>query len=205
MSLFSYIAFPREVDTSCLHSKFDKSKAYTVGEIRGAELEQQFNGNINDLPDDLNVYMGDWSDFHGIHVFDRGSASFDAVFANKHIYSFQATLRLIDEASFSAESHRIYMEDDDPDMNEEEFLSFSHSLIKENRNDVAICRQQLYDIVLCNVKAGEAVEIYSDWVDHRNIFSFGPPKTRIRLEVEDVLTSEQLDLQENTVIEIRRA
>jgi len=53
MSLFSYISFPRQVDTSCLKRKFDESKSFTIGEIRGTELEvqweKQYGGSIVNL------------------------------------------------------------------------------------------------------------------------------------------------------------
>ena len=97
MSSFSYIAFPREVDKSCLHSKFDESKAFTIGEIRGTELEKQYGYSTEGLPDNLRVYLGDWFDFHGVKIFERGEVSFNDVFANPYIYGIQATFKLLDE------------------------------------------------------------------------------------------------------------
>jgi len=201
MSSFSYIAFPREVDTSILKSKFDKSKTRTVGEIRGTELGRQYEN----LPDDMNVYLGDWNDFHGLQIFDRGDVSFNSVFTNKYIYGLQAVFKLLDAEEFLSASKKIYeTTNDNPEYSEDEHMAFSQGMIKDNKDNVTICRQQLYDIVQHNIKIGEVVEIYTDWVDSRNIFNFGPPAEIKEMDIKQISTSELLDLQENVMLEIRR-
>lgn len=65
-----------------------------------------------------------------------------------------------------------------------------------------VCRKQLYDLVKFNTKLNEIVEIYSDWVDNRNIFHFGPPIETRGINLEQVLTSELLDARGKIKIEI---
>jgi len=177
MSSFSYISFPREVDISSLQSKVDESKMSTIGEIRGTEFD---TGCIENLPDHLNVYLGDFADFHGIQIFDRGEAEFDNVFTNKYIYSFQAAFKFNDA------------EEDD----------IINKIFGNHNDNAALCRRQLYDIVKKNIRPNEVVEIFTGLVDGIK-FDFGPPKVKIIFDLEEVHTSEMLELEIDAVIEIR--
>lgn len=201
MSLFSYISFPRQVDTSCLQSKFDKSKAFTVAEIRGTELD---NGNLDDFPDGALVYLGDiFTDFQGMSIFDNQDASFTDVFTNKFIYSFQATFELLDAEKYIEECMRIFHDDDidNGDMSEADHMSFVYGMIQNNKDDVAICRKQLYELIQVNTYPNEIIEIYSEFVDHIN-FNLGPAKEKIILDLSQVLTSELLQTEDKIKIEI---
>ena len=183
MSAFSYISFPREVDTSCLISRIDESKYFLFGDIRGTETEKQVldvfrerspkDANISletlrNMPDEISVYLGDECDFHGISIFDDNSgATFNDIFTNQFIYGFTADF--------------------------------------QNANDNSkICRQDLYNIIQTNINPNEIAEIYTDWVDHRNIFNFGPPEKVVVIDAEQILASDLLDTEFRVKIEIRR-
>ena len=48
----------------------DESKLFTVTEIRGTELGNQYEG----LPDEMRVYLSDMTDFGGLNIFELHSA-----------------------------------------------------------------------------------------------------------------------------------
>jgi hypothetical protein len=74
---------------------------------------------------------------------------------------------------------------------------------KELAEEVALCRQQFYDILQLNLKPGEYVEIFTDWDEGQENFGVGPPEKQISLTVDEVLTSEHLNLwYEKYLIEI---
>ena len=168
------------MDKSCLKSKYDKSKSFTIKEIRGTELEKQFKGDITNLPDDMSVYLGDWSDLHGLTIHDKGIATFDDVFTNQFIYCFGSPFahpfKLFDEKNFIRS--------------------------KEYKDNATLCRQQLYDLVYFNTRPNEVVEIYAEWIKQKNIYDFGPPEETIKLNINQILTSELLDTKEKIKIEI---
>lgn len=87
MSLFSFIAFPREVDTSCLNSMYDKSKCVKVKDLKGTKWEKDYVG----LPDYADVYLGNIEDLHELQLYDKHPAvSFKKIFTNQFIYSMNA-------------------------------------------------------------------------------------------------------------------
>ena len=206
MSAFSYISFPREVDKSCLISRVDESKCFLLGEIRGTEIEKQYLDvlrertskdiqvtleTISILPDNMIVYLGDESDFHGISISAGHSATFNDVFTNQFIYAFMAIFK-------NNNDNNNYIDTD----------SDSWRRIQKDWNDNdKICRQQLYDIVQANIKPNEIVEIYTDWVDNRNIYNFGPPAEVAMIDAEQILSLESLSKNNfcsGIKIEIRR-
>lgn len=201
MSFFSYISFPRQVDTSCLTSGFDKSKAFTIAEIRGTDLD---NGNLNNFPDDAKVYMGDvFTDSQGIQIFENVEASFTDVFKNRFIYSFLATLELLDAEKYIKDC-RSYLLDDNIDgssISEEEFIDFTTKMIEYNKDSVALCRKQLYDIIRINTCPNEIVEIYTEYSSGFN-FNFGPVKDKNILNLQQILTSDLLRIEDKLKIEI---
>ena len=206
MSAFSYISFPREVDTSCLISRVDESKYFLIGDIRGTEIEQQClevfiersSGEIpvsldvfRNLPDEGSIYLGDMSDFHGISILDCHGATFNDVFTNQFIYSFMATFKNNDNNNFLVDIDSEFFRRLEKDMND---------------ND-KICRQQLYDIIQANINQDEIVEIYTDWVDNRNNFNFGPPEEAVIIDAEQIFSLESLannNFCSGTKIVIRR-
>ena len=204
MSLFSYIAFPRQVDISCLKSKFDKTKVFTIAEIRGAEVGTQIKSDLSELPDGLHVYLGDLlNDAQGTQIYENREASFDAVFTNQFVYSFQATFELLDAERYLEECISYFNDDviDNGDMRESDYIDFAHSMIKYNRDTVAVCRKQLHELIQINTHLNEFIEIYSEYVDHIN-FNLGPPKGITTLHLSQVLTSELLRNEDNLKIEI---
>jgi hypothetical protein len=207
MSLFSYIAFPRPVDKSCLKSAFDKSKAFTVGEIRGTDLEKQIPGGISDqLPDNVNVYLGDMSDFWGMNIFDKRDESFQNTFKNEFIYCLEADFNFGSQDEFIRQSMEIYRnsaKEERGGQTEAEFMEFARQIADDKKARAALCRQQLYDIFQLNVKPNESIEIYSVWLGE-NSGAFAPP-TEIRvIDITQVLSSDLLDLQEYVKLEISR-
>jgi hypothetical protein len=192
-----------------LESKFDKSKAFTVGEIRGTDLEKQIKGGLSDLlPDDLNVYLGDiMADFQGMRIFEKYAESFGDTFKNECIYRLEADFLFRDLEQTIKASMEIYdngSEDENGGQTAEEFIEFIRSMVKNMNGNAALCRQQLYDIVQLNIQPGEVVEIYSAWGDYKD-FGFGPPAIVKAITPEQISTSELLDLQDNVKFEIYRA
>ena len=186
MSLFSYISFPRGVDTSCLKSRVDKSKIFTVGELR---KNKKLSKADEQLPDNVAIYLGDFNDLYELSVFDNKKAKFKNVFKNPFIYELEARFNIeINEPESGIDT--TGMED------------FIKKLDKDIAEHIVRCRQQLYDLVQFNTKPGEIVEIYADWADNRNIFKFGPPRETRIINSEQILESELLDTQEKLKIEI---
>ncbi|MDR0569598.1 MAG: hypothetical protein LBG71_00020 [Clostridiales Family XIII bacterium] len=156
MSLFSYIAFPRPVDKSCLTSRFDKSKAFTVGELRGTDFERQINGGLNGLPDCVNVYLGDMSDFWGMNILDKHTESFQNTFKNEFIYRLEADFGFGNPDEYFKECEEIYRrcgEDERGGQSEAEFMEFARKTFNHIQGNVALCRRQLYDIFQLNIIA----------------------------------------------------
>ena len=208
MSLYSYISFPRPVDTSCLVSKFDKAKAFKVGDLRGTELEKQIDGGISSqLPDNVTVYLGDMTDLWGINIFDKHTESFDTVFNNKFIYRLEGDFDFGDTEKLIEQSMEIYhnsSEEENGGQTEEEFMEFSVKLANDKKCCATLCRQQLNDIVVLNAKPGESIEIYSIWTGNESSDTYGPPTEVKKITNEEVATTELLNLQENVKIEIIR-
>lgn len=206
MSLFSYISFPRPVDKSCLTSKFDKSKAFKVGEIRGTELEKQIKGGLSRLlSDNVTVYLGNETDFWGMNIFDKHIESFDAVFNNEFIYRLEADFEFGDTEKLIKQCMEIYhssSEDEKGGQTEAEFMEEAVKLAYDKKHRAALCRQQLSDIVVLNAESGECIEIFSVWLGNDIIDIFGPPAEVRRIRIEEVATSELLNLQENVKFEI---
>jgi hypothetical protein len=69
--------------------------------------------------------------------------------------------------------------------------------------NVAVCKQQLYDLVQLNIKPGEIVEIYSQWCHGRRILDGLPVEYRA-IDAEEILTSEWLNLEDKVMVEIHR-
>ena len=210
MSLFSYIAFPREVDTSCLISNVDESKKVTVGELKGTELECLYQG----LPDEMPVYLGDSSDFWGVQIFELDFASFNGVFKNDFVYCLDAdfTFRDLKEAIDSGMKSfhyckgmkALYYLTEADKWTEEECMEGIIKGYNDTKKRVTLCRQQLYDVVQRNMHPGETVEIYSVWV-HGDECNFGPPVGIKSIYVEQIPISESLDLEDNVKLEIHRS
>lgn len=189
MSLLTYISFPREVDTSCLISRIDKSKSFNVGKIRGTELEKQIKIDIGKLPDEFNIYVGDTSDWNGLALSGKGveTLTFNNVFANQYIYWLYS----------HCTPFRAYYNGDESDLSEDAL-----KVIRNVKENVAVCRQQLYDTVQLNIKPDEIVEIYSEWANHKSIY--GPPVEERIIDAEQIFSSESLNLLERVKIVIQR-
>jgi len=182
MSYASYIAFPREADISCVESKYDESKKVTVGEIRGTKLEKEWEekygkGILDNDPNELSYYLGDMSDFYGITIarlYEDGL--FDNIFANPFVYDFSGAFQLPDDIT---------------------------KMIESSESNAVVCRKQLYDIVILNLKSNEIIEIYTEWLDV-NLDESAPPEKVIEIDAKEILTSKLLDLTDKTKIVIRR-
>jgi hypothetical protein len=201
MSVFSFISFPRKVDTSCLKSRVDKSKHFLLGDIKGTEIENQVLDvfrqrstkdipitleDLRNLPDEVGVYLGDISDYHGISILDQCGATFNDVFANPFIYDFYG--------EFTNYNHRSNTDSD-----------FIRRLKEGVYDNDTLCRQQLCDVVQANLKPNEFIELYADWIDDNNSFNFGPPEYHTVIDAEQILTSELLGNDNTGIkIEIRR-
>ena len=212
LSLFSFIAFPREVDKSCLKSRVDESKKVRVEDLNETELERN---NIG-IPDNVEVYLGDLDDFDELDVYEKEPwFSFDEVFENQFVYSMNALFRF-------ARLERIEMSIEEELEHIEKYLGIHMAkgeLLKEKAEAgevrersrekttkyIGRCREQLNDLVKHNIGSGEIVEIYSGWAsDYRSSYKLGPPKETRVLNVEEVLVSELLDLADELKIEITR-
>jgi hypothetical protein len=190
-----------------LENKFDKSKAFTVGEIRGTDLEKQIQGGVSSLlPDDLNVYLGDMANFGGMHIFDTHAESFNGVFKNVFIYCLEADFDFRDLEEAVKNAMEIFdngSETENGGQTAEEFVEFTRDMVNQMNGNAALCRRQFYDIVQLNIQPSEVVEIFSVWVDD-NDFNFGTPAKVQVIAQEQISTSELLDLQDNVKLEILR-
>ena len=215
MSLFSYIAFPRKVDTSCLKSMVDRSKELKVKDTKGTQWESWYSS----LPEDIAVYVGDPRDFWELQVWEKDSREmFIGVFENNNIYAMNARLGIyppnldavIKKSRYSKEELLYYaslgkrevsgnskkdnqylIRDKVKRMLEESFLWYPLR-----------CTKQLYDLTKLNTNPGEIVEVYSEWIDGRSSFTFGPPREIVKLGIEDMFTSGLLSLEDGLKIEI---
>ena len=206
MSLLSFISFPREVDTSCIKSKIDKSKIVKVKDLKGTEWEKDYIG----LPDNIEVYIGSESDSHELQVYEKHlTVSFKKVFNNQYIYSINALFTKLEFVEPAGSIDKILDEIEKYDgvrMSEEVYKKQSQKYHREIEQEIIIhiahCRKQLYDLVKYNTNTGEIVEIFSGWVRTSDPVKLGPPKETRILDIEEVLISELLDLQSNLKIEI---
>ena len=208
MSLFSFIAFPRECDTSCLKSRYDKSKSVKMKDLKGTKWENDYIG----CPDDAIVYLGDPGDSHELQIGEKDSwfSKYEKAFDNPFIYSLGAMFippKPITQSVSLEEILDIIEEYDGVRMSKEEYIRESEEYGKVMKHQhiehVARCRKQLYDLVKFNTEPGETVEIYSYWVSGSGAVKLRAPKEKIVLHVEDVLTSELLDLRDRRKIEIQ--
>jgi len=159
-----------------LESKYDKSKAFTT------------------------------IDFLGMSIFENDAGTFHSVFTNEFVYSIEASFVFCDPEEIIKDGMEVYCnssEEEKGGQTETEFREYLRNLASEKNAHATLCRQQLRDIVQSNLIPGEAIEIYSAWVDKRNVFDFGPP-TEVRvIDVEQISTSELLDLQESVKLIVR--
>ena len=185
MSKFSYISFPRVPDISMLKSNFDPSKSFTVKEVRGTELKQQFQGNLNNFPkeaDDLNLYFGDFfNDILGISVYDIENISFHKVFENEHIYGFSGSLK-------KPKNKNDIIGVGNKTAND----SFINSFIECINKDYTICRNQLNLLANTNLLPGESIEIYSEYV-HGLLSDLGPFRKEIAITSDQIITTKCFD------------
>jgi hypothetical protein len=211
MSIFSYISFPREVDLSGIQNKVDKTKVHFVKDIRGTELEKQWEsqngGCVSDLPDDAYVYLGDWDDFQGISLSERINIISNCVFVNQYVYHLGADFRFenVEERMKTIKEEFYRFNEIYPnEQSEKEFVNMiQENIIKMNENS-ALCRKQLYDTVQLNIEQDEVVEIFSEYADNE-IGATPPEKERI-MDLEEILASKVLNnLEENVKIIIRRS
>ena len=211
VSLLSYIAFPREVEMSCLKSMIDRSKMVKIKDLKGTIWEKNYIG----LPDDLVVYIGNSSDSDELQIYEKDPhISFKKVFENRFIYRINAKFSVYKPEVNMAEMDiegilKSIQEYDGTSMTKEDFLKQSEELgvelEKRNKRHVTRCRKQLYDLVKFNTDFGEKVEIFCGWVRTPNPVKLGPPKEKIVIGLNDVLTSELLCLQHKLKIEIHNA
>ena len=178
MSFFSYISFPREIDTSCFKSTFDKPPAFTLVQIKDTETKKI-------------LFTDGFIDCGGILIYDDDNrASFTDVFINKFIYSFEGgEFELIDAKKYI--SDRI----NDNVVISKEDLDYLNNMIKIKNDNAIMCRKQLYDFIKTNTCPNEIVEIYTEFVSHVD-FDLGPPKEKIILSLNQVLTSELLYIKD---------
>ena len=217
MSLFSFIAFPREVDTSCLKSRIDDSKRVKAKDLKGTKWENDYIG----VPDDANIYLGDMSDFDELQIGEKDSwiSKYEKAFDNPFIYSMGAEFKeyiyetvggldkMLTDSGMSIEEFTAHIKEL-ADMSVDEFVVEIKRLEnarteKSNIEYVTRCRKQLYDLVKFNTEPGETVEIYSYLVSSSCLVQLRAPKEIIRLNVEEVLTSKLLYLLDRLKIEIR--
>ena len=55
-------------------------------------------------------------------------------------------------------------------------------------------RHQLFTIIDENIKKGEFVEIYNEWLNESWKYTWGPPKETIELSLSDILSERKFNL-----------
>ena len=218
----SFIAFPRKVDTSYLKSAIDESKNSKVKDLKGTKWKSLYAG----FPEDTDVYLGDVSDLEELLIYEKDSAtSFRKVFKNQFIYVMYGRFMycapdldlILKKAKFSRDELFYYAS-----LGKKESLSniernneyilrdkMRKKLDENGSMWYALrCRKQLYDLIKFNTTSGETVEIYTDWgsgyvwvsgklVAGKNTDKLGPPKKVKAFNVEEILTSDLFDAQED--------
>jgi len=180
-------------------NKLDRTKISTIKEIKGTEFEKSFGDDIEHLPNNLVIYLSDnifdfFSSSHGIEIMkETDKIDLSNVFTNKFIYRLSGTFKLMDGEKYIKDCTKHGASD----------MGFLHAMIENNKEEVAVCRGELYELVRHNIHSIETVEIYAEFVD--GLLSeqyFGPPRKEVSISVEQILTSELLDTKDRIKVEI---
>jgi len=192
MSLFSYIAFPREIDLSVFPNNpnnRESLKSYQVGELAWGKNEYRIERNVSGAElEFINFDEGLLCDFfiHGIGIYkDKTSATFKNCFKNKHIYAFEGSLNYNGDCSLG-------------DMSEYSIRMMNSTLV-----NIELSRKQLFDLILQNLQEGEFVEIYAEIVNHTD-FNLGPPLYDLVLNMGDILFSSDLNIKDRLKVVIKK-
>jgi len=188
MSRFTYIAFPREADTTVLENGMTALKSYAMGELTwredGKDVTRNSFNTEGVLVDCSKLEGGGF--FHGLRIYDDDTAAtFNNCFKNKYIYIFEGTLNYTGDPSLLACTSE-----------------FTTRMMKSTLINIELCRKQLCDLLIHNLHEGEFAEIYSEFGNHVN-FEFGPPLNELILTTDEILFSEELSIKEKLRIEIR--
>jgi hypothetical protein len=187
MSLFSYIALPREANMSMIENGISALNHYQIGELTWNKKEYRIERNTSGAGGEIiNPDKLDGSGlFHGIRLLENNtSTTFNSCFKNRHIYILEGCLDYNGERTISDNS---------------EFFS---RLINSILVNIELCRKQLFDLIIQNLNKGEFAEIYSELVNHAD-FNIGPPLQEIALNANDILFSKELNLADRLKIEIK--
>jgi len=229
MSRHSYIAFPREIDDSCIKSLIDRSKLLRAKDLKGTEYESWYAG----CPDESSVYTGEHSDSLELVIYPEKppqTFSFSKVFENKYIYFFNGQFgvhglsleTMLNKLNMSAEEMYFYVglgwEEVHEGLERKEFLIWEtvRKTLEEGLMWHCLrCTKQLYDLIRHNTDKGETVEIYAKHDYHirwdssgkklinKNYGKYGTPKDIRTINMEEICALEMLELKEGLKTEIR--
>ena len=195
MSIFTYMSFPREADVTVLENGTVALKSYKVGELiwgdDGKSVIRNTSGMEAALVDCSKLYGEGF--FHGLRVYeDANFSTFKNCFKNKYVYSLEGRL---DYSGAPHSPNHTYETGA-----ESEFIA---RLTRGILVNIELCRKQLRDLLIHNLRKGEFAEIYSEVVNDSD-FDFGPPSNELILTTDEILFSRELCTKEKLRIEIRR-
>ena len=176
MSLFSFIFFPRELDENRLH-EIISDKLYDYDSLCKFPFFHQ---------EHLDEFYGkmDSGMVGGIYISKEPDLKFKGTFHNKFCYVM---------------SNYLYFS---PDLIEttRKFVNGEIKDFDDSHMDIEILiksrleRHQLFTIIDENIKKGEFVEIYNEWLNESWKYTWGPPKETIELSLNDVLSERKFNL-----------
>ena len=176
MSLFSFIFFPRELDENRLH-EIISDKLYDYDSLNKFPFFHQ--EHLDGLSDIIGKRM-----FSGIYISKEPDLKFKGYFHNKFYYLMDNYLYFKPETTESMQRLINYK-----DINLSTLKLNLEILIESRLN-----RHQLFTIIDENIKKGEFVEIYNEWLNESWKYTWGPPKETIELSLSDVLSERKFNL-----------
>ena len=176
MSLFSFIFFPRELDENRLH-EIISDKLYDYDSLNKFHFFHQ--EHLDEFYGKIEREM-----IRGIYLSKKTDLKFKGTFHNKFCYVM---------------SNYLYFS---PDLIEttRKFVNGEIKDFDDSHMDIEILiksrleRHQLFTIIDENIKKGEFVEIYNEWLNESWKYTWGPPKETIELSLSDVLSERKFNL-----------
>ena len=174
MSLFSFIFFPRELDENRLH-EIISDKLYDYDSLNKFHFFHQ--EHLDGLSDIIGKRM-----FSGIYISKEPDLKFKGTFHNKFYYIMSNYLYFSPDL---IETTRKFVNGEDYGN-----AHINLEVLIKSRLE----RHQLFTIIDENIKKGEFVEIYNEWLNESWKYTWGPPKETIELSLSDILSERKFNL-----------
>ena len=171
MSLYSFIFFPREIDMPHFKSLVNENGIYHFNDLdKYSFFDKDF------LTKHLKLASSEM--FGGVYIHRAGRLNFKGEFKNKYYYELSVNSTFNPKRAESIEKRLLNGKDID---------SVSDLRCYINAKMVS---NLLYHIIDHNLKEGEFVEIYSEWLDEEWKYVWGPPKKDVSIRLDELLSFE---------------